>query len=112
MLKNWVTFLSISVFVVNFGCSGPSVTSSANTSTESRGLNPPSGEAKSDKAEATLAAGTVIRASLNHSLSTEKNTAGDAFTMKVVDSVKVDDRTIVPIGSTIKGVVSESARSG
>src|SRR2546423_14340533 len=33
----------------------------------------------------TLAAGTVIRASLQHALSTENNVAGDAFTKKGVD---------------------------
>jgi hypothetical protein len=112
MLKNLLSLLSISVLLLNFGCSGPSVTSSDSTSLESKGLDLARGQAKSNKAEQTLAAGTVIRASLNHSLSTENNTAGDAFTMKVVDSLKVDEKTVVPIGSTIKGVVAESARSG
>jgi len=112
MFRNLFTLLSISVLLLSFGCSGPSATSSDNTGVESKGLSLAGGEAKSKKAEETLAAGTVIRASLNHSLSTEKNSAGDPFTMKVVDSLKVDDKTVVPIGSTIKGVVAESARSG
>jgi hypothetical protein len=112
MLRNFFELLTVLVFLLNFGCGGPSVTSSDSTGMELKGPNPARSEAKNNKAEETLAAGTVIRASLEHSLSTENNTAGDAFTMRVVDSLKVDDKTIIPIGSTIKGVVAESERSG
>ena len=112
MVGNLFRLVLSLVLVFTFGCSGPSVTSSDSTGMESKGLSFSRNEATDDRKEETLAAGTVIRASLDHSLSTESNVAGDTFTMKVVDSLKVDDNTIVPIGSTIKGVVAESERSG
>lgn len=32
--------------------------------------------------------------------------------MNVVDDVKVDDRVVIPLGSTVKGMVADSKRSG
>src|SRR6266508_4230807 len=112
MFRNSCKLLSIAVLLLNFGCGSPSSTSSDSTVMEPKPLNSAASQTGRAKAEENLAAGTVIRASLEHSLSTENNVAGDPFTMKVVDSLKVDDKTVVPIGSTIKGVVAESVRSG
>jgi len=112
MLRNFLALMPTLVLLFNFGCSGPSVTSSDSTGMESKALGVAQSEVAPSKAEETLAAGTVIRAFLEHSLSTENNVAGDPFSMKVVESLKIDDKMIVPIGSTIKGVVAESARSG
>jgi hypothetical protein len=112
MFRNSCKLLSIAVLLLNFGCGGPSATSSDNTVMDPKPLNSAASRTGRAKAQENLAAGTVIRASLEHSLSTENNTAGDPFTMKVVDSLKVDDKTVIPVGSTIKGVVAESLRSG
>ncbi|MEW5974518.1 MAG: hypothetical protein AB1898_01810 [Acidobacteriota bacterium] len=99
------------LLLLTAGCSGPAVTSSNST-----GLDESPGSAKMDllrqNKEHVLVPGTVLRASLNHSLSTENNAPGDPFTMRVVDEVKLNDEVLVPIGSTIKGVVAESVRSG
>ena len=99
-----------SLLLVLAGCSGPSVTSS-----DSSGSDQPIRSAKVDiqqnKAQ-TLAAGTVIRASLEDSLATDMNKPGDAFTMKVLDDVKVNHKTVIPMGSTIRGAVAECQRSG
>jgi hypothetical protein len=59
----------------------------------------------------TLAAGTVIRASFEHPLNAEDIASGDPFTMKVVENLEINDKTVVPVGSTIKGVVAESVPS-
>jgi hypothetical protein len=110
MFKHFFVVVSIGILLLNAGCSGPSITHS-DTSREEH----PVGIAKDGqekRGEETLAAGTVVRASFESSLSTDSNISGDPFTMKVVDSVKVDDKTLIPIGSTIRGVVAESVRSG
>ena len=112
MARNSFAWLAVAVLFLNSGCSGPSVTSSDSAGAELKARLTRNAEKHNNSIEETLAAGTVIRGSLEHSLSTENNTAGDAFTMRVVDSLKIDDKTIVPIGSTIKGVVAESERSG
>jgi len=100
-----------SLLLVLAGCSGPSVTSS-----DSSGIgDQPIRSAKEDiqqKKIQTLAAGTIIRASLQDSLATDKNKPGDAFTMKVVDDVKINHQIVVPMGSTIRGTVAECQRSG
>ena len=111
MSRSFLLSFSLLILLFSITCSGPSVTSSDTSSLNDQPLS----GAKKDlerKANETLAAGTVIRASFQHALSTESNAPGDAFTMKVVDDVKVNDRVVIPIGSTIKGIVAESVRSG
>src|SRR5438552_18663226 len=111
MSRSFLLSFSFLILLFSITCSGPSVTSSDSSSLNDQPLS----GAKKDmerKANETLAAGTVIRASFQHALSTERNAPGDAFTMKVVDDVKVNDRVVIPIGSTIKGIVAESVRSG
>jgi len=111
MCKNFLLGLCLLILLFSIACSGLAVTSS---DTSSLNDQPLSGTKKDieKKVDETLAAGTVIRASLQHALSTENNVAGDPFTMKVVDDVKVNDKVAIPIGSTIKGIVAESVRSG
>ena len=97
--------------ILTAGCTGPSVTSSDTTGAADQALS----VVKKDidaKTEETLAAGTVIRASLQHALTTDSNAPGDPFTAKVVDDVKVNNTVVIPLGSTVKGVVAESKRSG
>jgi hypothetical protein len=93
-------------------CSGPSTVSSDTNGTDEQSLNSVNKEIRKTTNDETLAAGTLIRASLDRTLSTENDSAGDTFTMRVVDPVRIDDQTVVPIGSTVKGTVANSVRSG
>ncbi len=104
-------FVSL-VLLMNFGCGGRFLSNSDSPGTISKIWSVVKNESRHAQAQETLAAGTVIRASLDLSLSTEKNVAGDPFTMKVIDSPDVNDKTVIPVGSTIKGVVAESVCSG
>jgi hypothetical protein len=97
--------------ILSTGCSGPSVTSSDSTGVTDQGLSIVKRDIEGKKDE-TLAAGTVIRASLQHALTTDSNAPGDPFTAKVVDDVKVNNAVVIPIGSTVKGIVADSKRSG
>jgi hypothetical protein len=111
MRKSYWATLPGFVLLVSVGCSGPSVT---NSDTSGLGEQPISSvkkdmEAKKDE---TLAAGTIIRASLQHSLTTDSNAPGDPFSMKVVDDVKINNKIVIPMGSTVNGVVAEAKRSG
>jgi hypothetical protein len=111
MRKSYLAILGGFLLLMSAACSGPSVTNSDSTGISDE----PFGSIKKDidaKKEQTLAAGTVIRASFQHSLTTDSNAPGDPFTMKVVDDVKARDKVVIPIGSTVKGVVAESKRSG
>jgi hypothetical protein len=110
MRKGYLAILPALVLLMSAGCTGPVVTSS-----DSGVADEPLSSVKKDidsGKENTLAAGTVIRASLQHSLSTDGNAPGDPFMMNVVDDVKVDDRVVIPLGSTVKGMVADSKRSG
>ena len=97
--------------VLTAGCSGPSVTSSDTSGTTDQALSVVKKDIDAKKDE-TLVAGTVIRTSLQHALTTDSNAPGDPFTAKVVDDVKVNNTVVIPLGSTVKGVVAESKRSG
>ncbi len=111
MLKSYFAILTGLAFVLTAGCSGPSITNSDTSGIADQAL----GNVKKDltgKTEETLAAGTVIRASLQHALTTDSNAPGDPFTAKVVDDVKMNDTVVIPMGSTVKGVVTDSRRSG
>ena len=97
--------------VLTAGCSGPSVTSSDTSGTTDQALSVVKKDIDAKKDE-TLVAGTVIRTSLQHALATDSNAPGDPFTAKVVDDVKVNNTVVIPLGSTVKGIVAESKRSG
>ena len=55
-----------------------------------------------------LPMGTAMRFRLEHSLSTSKNHVGDKFYGRITESVKVNDRTVVPAGSTVTGFIDRS----
>ena len=111
MRNSYLAILPGMVFLMTTGCAGPSVTSSDTTGFAERSISSIK-KAIEGKKQETLAAGTVIRASLQHSLTTDSNAPGDPFTMKVVDDVKVNDKIVIPLGSTVRGIVAESKRSG
>lgn len=108
--SHWIILPGLAL-ILTTGCSGPSVTSSDTTGATDQALSVVKRDLDAKKEE-TLAAGTVIRTSLQHALTTDSNAPGDPFTAKVVDDVKVNNTVVIPIGSTVKGVVAESRRSG
>ena len=111
MRKGHLIILPGLALVLTVGCSGPSVTNSDTTGASDQAFSILKKDISTKKDE-TLAAGTVIRTSLQHALTTDSNAPGDPFTAKVVDDVKVNNTVVIPIGSTVKGVVAESRRSG
>lgn len=59
-----------------------------------------------------LIEGTKIAFTLNNSLSTRTNRAGDEFSGVVSRSVRVGDTIAIPEGSVVRGTVSHSERPG
>jgi hypothetical protein len=60
----------------------------------------------------TLPAGTTLQVSLDHSLASNQNSAGDEFTATLTRDVVVDERTVVPAGARARGVVVSAQESG
>ena len=60
----------------------------------------------------TLPAGTAIRVSLNHAVSSDQSRAGDAFAATVSEPVLVDERTVIPAGAQARGVLVDAQESG
>jgi hypothetical protein len=112
MYKILLTLVLVPLLISQVGCGGPSVTSSNTLVPNENPVADLRKDVEQTKDGETLAAGTLIRASFQHALTTASNAPGDHFTMKVVDNVKTNDKIVIPIGSTIKGVVAESVRSG
>ncbi|MFN8007096.1 MAG: hypothetical protein U0V70_08775 [Terriglobia bacterium] len=112
MPRNLQLFCLSCILVIGVACSGPSVTSSYSTGESGSSLNKISKDLGEKKLEETLAAGTIIQATLEDSLRTDKNVAGDSVHLKVTDDVKREDVILIPRGSTVNGVVKEARRSG
>ncbi|HEY2934161.1 MAG TPA: hypothetical protein VGK99_20670 [Acidobacteriota bacterium] len=57
-------------------------------------------------------AGTAIRVSLDHSVSSASSREGDAFSATVADPVVVDGKTVIPSGARAQGMLTGAQRSG
>jgi hypothetical protein len=55
---------------------------------------------------------TVLRVSLNQSISSNQSRPGDHFEATVVEPVVVDGKTIIPDGAQVQGLVVDSRPSG
>ena len=67
--------------------------------------------AEKEKSE-ILGAGTVFVAALQNTVDTGKNKVGDAITLRTVEDVRVNEMTVVPVGSTIRGEVTHIDPAG
>jgi hypothetical protein len=59
---------------------------------------------------ALLPAGTAIRIRLERSLSTSRNHIGDKFYGHITEPVRVNDRTLIPAGSTVTGFIDRKSQ--
>jgi len=57
-----------------------------------------------------LPTGTAIRIKLERSLSTSKNHIGDKFSGHITEPVRVNDRTLIPAGSTVTGSIDRRSQ--
>jgi len=60
----------------------------------------------------TLPAGTSIHVVLNQALSSGQNRPGDHFEASISEPVVVGDKTVVPQGADVQGLVVDAHRSG
>jgi hypothetical protein len=65
-----------------------------------------------ERREATLPAGTVIIATLDHTVSTKESEVGDAVRLEATEPVRLGDTTVIPIGAVIHGEVTHSKDGG
>lgn len=56
--------------------------------------------------------GTRMRVRLASTLNTKTNRQGDRFTVKVVESVQVRGKEVIPVGTTVEGRVAEVRQPG
>lgn len=60
-----------------------------------------------------IPAGTLVRIALDQTISSSHNKAGDKFTFKIVDDIKIGDRVAVPAGTQGSGkILSASPAHG
>jgi len=62
--------------------------------------------------EISLPEGTRLSLQLNDDLSTGRNQEGDRFTANVIVPVFLDDKLVIPKGSTVSGTISRVIRPG
>ena len=56
--------------------------------------------------------GTRIQVRLESTLNSKTNRHGDRFTVKVIESVQVRGKEVIPVGSTVEGRVAEVRQAG
>jgi hypothetical protein len=59
-----------------------------------------------------IPSGTTLKVRVNEALSTERNSAGDAFTAALIDSIMVNGHVVVPAGTHLKGHVLANHEAG
>ena len=59
-----------------------------------------------------VAPGTSFTVRLNQSLSTATNRAGERFTATMAKPIVVEGQTVIPVGTQVEGIVSQSVPSG
>jgi hypothetical protein len=59
-----------------------------------------------------LPAGTVLRVRLYHAIDTRQARHGDSFIASLSSPVTVDDKTVVPKGTVVRGSVRQASQSG
>ena len=62
--------------------------------------------------EETLTAGTVFVGAMQNTIDTGRNKVGDPVTLRTLEPVRVNEKTIVPAGSTIRGEVTHIDPAG
>jgi hypothetical protein len=55
---------------------------------------------------------TAIHVTLNHALASDQNKPGDRFEATVSDPIVVEDKTVIPKGATVEGLVVDARHSG
>jgi len=55
----------------------------------------------------SLPAGTTLKARLENNLATYSNKQGDPFSARVTEAVLLDGKTVVPVGATVEGRVTQ-----
>jgi hypothetical protein len=77
-------------------------------STESGATRSGSGSGTPQVHMVGIPAGTELTLALDTTLSSETSTAGDTFTATVVEPIVMDNREVIPAGSTIEGRVTDA----
>jgi hypothetical protein len=65
-----------------------------------------------DKVEATLSAGTVMIAALDHTVSTKNSEVGTEVRLETVEATPLEGDAMLPAGSVIRGEVTHSKGGG
>ena len=60
-------------------------------------------------AQTSLPTGTALKMKLETTLATFSNKAGDPFSARITEPVVVDGKTVVPIGTTVRGRVTKTS---
>jgi hypothetical protein len=59
-------------------------------------------------AQTSLPTGTAVKMKLDTTLATFSSKAGDPFSARVTESVVMDGKTVIPVGTTVEGRVTKS----
>ena len=113
-ITRWITLGSLLVLL---GCNKLAATPDPESSAS--GENSASLGATEKKAAETrpqrpivIDAGTVLTVTVDQSISTKTNTAGDHFDASIASPVKVDGKEVIPVGAKCSGVITQAKSAG
>jgi hypothetical protein len=103
----WLSIASLlGLQTVGAGCGGKEARA------EELAANKKAAEKAAQKVSTTLPTGTEFMATLETSIATDKNHVGDQVSLRIVDPISRNGRTIVPTGAVIKGDVTHIDPAG
>jgi hypothetical protein len=108
-----VRWLAVAVLLTVGGCSS-STPSSSTTSDSSKPDESKSAEkaARASTKSIVIGSGTVLDVTLDQSVSSKTNNAGDHFDASLAAPVTEDDRVVLPIGTKVIGTVTLAHSAG
>jgi hypothetical protein len=112
--------LSLGVLLALFGCNKPiDTTANAVNSPSDKNFDSPSSKEKKSAERRPepvrpliIDAGTVIAVTIDQSISSRTNNAGDHFDASVASPVTVDGRKVIPAGAKCSGTVTQAKSAG
>jgi len=105
-------WLAIGVLISLAGCSNSGTSSESTDSANSKKTEKRAAENAPPPKPIVIEAGTVLTVTIDQSISTKTNRAGDRFDASLAEPVVVEGKDALPVGTKASGVVSQAQSAG
>jgi hypothetical protein len=109
-------WLAVAALAALCGCShsnAPNASNTASTTSDNTAQNAPAAApAPPPPAPVVIEAGKILAVMIDQNISTKDNVSGDEFAASLAEPVRVDGRTVLPVGTKATGTIVQSQSAG